>query len=201
MAEPRERRLLDNIERLIKQRISIERIPTVAELRTRQLELTIATLRETIVADDLERFNGVVEALADEFDLIDVARAAVKLAHEASGAVEDEEEIPDVTPRTRAEGKRSGKGGRQGERPGRGTGSVARLYVGVGRSAGIRPKDLVGAIANETHLSGNEIGAITISDRFSIVEVPESVVEEVISAMRHIKIKGKKTTIRRDLAR
>ena len=202
LAEPRERRLLDNIERLIKQRISIERIPTVAELRTRQLELTIATLRETIVADDLDRFNGVVEALADEFDLIDVARAALKLAHEASGAVEDEEEIPDVTPRTRAaEGKRPGKGGRQGERPGRGIGSVARLYVGVGRSAGIRPKDLVGAIANETHLSGNEIGAITISDRFSIVEVPESAVEEVISAMRHIKIKGKKTTIRRDLAR
>jgi ATP-dependent RNA helicase DeaD len=199
LAEPRERRLLDNIERLIKQRISIERIPTVAELRTRQLELTIATLRETIVADDLERFNGVVDALADEFDLIDVARAAVKLAHEASGAVEDEEEIPDVTPRTRPEGKRPGKGGRQGER--RGTGSVARLYVGVGRAAGIRPKDLVGAIANETHLSGNEIGAITISDRFSIVEVPESAVEEVISAMRHIKIKGKKTTVRRDLAR
>jgi ATP-dependent RNA helicase DeaD len=202
LAEPRERRLLDNIERLIKQRISIERIPTVAELRTRQLELTIATLRETIVADDLERFNGVVDALADEFDLIDVARAALKLAHEASGAVEDEEEIPEVTSRTRAaEGKRSGKSGRQGDRAGRGTGSVARLYVGVGRSAGIRPKDLVGAIANETHLSGNEIGAITISDRFSIVEVPESAVEEVISAMRHIKIKGKKTTVRRDLAR
>ncbi len=61
--------------------------------------------------------------------------------------------------------------------PGRGTGAVARLYIGVGRSAGVRPKDLVGAIANETHLSGNEIGAITISDRFSIVEVPESAVE------------------------
>ncbi len=98
LAEPRERRLLDNIERLIKQRISIERIPTVAELRTRQLELTIATLRETIVADDLDRFNGVVDALAEEFDVIDVARAAVKLAHEASGAIDDEEEIPDVGP-------------------------------------------------------------------------------------------------------
>ena len=199
LAEPRERRLLDNIERLIKQRISIERIPTVAELRTRQLELTIATLRETIVADDLERFNGVVDALTDEFDVIDVARAAVKLAHEAGGATIDEEEIPDVTPRSRGDQKGKGKG--QAERSGRRKGSVARLYVSVGRSAGVRPKDLVGAIANETHLSGNEIGAITISDRFSIVELPESAVDEVISAMRHIKIKGKKTTVRRDLAR
>jgi ATP-dependent RNA helicase DeaD len=202
LAEPRERRLLDNIERLIKQRISIERIPTVAELRTRQLELTIATLRETIVADDLERFNGVVDALTEEFDVIDVARAAVKLAHEASGAIDDEEEIPDVSPRGKTDQPGHGKTGRKGERGSQGRGgSVARLYIGVGRSAGIRPKDLVGAIANETHLSGNEIGAITVSDRFSIVEVPESAANEVISAMRHVKIKGKKTTVRRDLAR
>jgi ATP-dependent RNA helicase DeaD len=201
LAEPRERRLLDNIERLIKQRISIERIPTVAELRTRQLELTIATLRETIVADDLERFNGVVDALAEEFDVIDVARAAVKLAHEASGAIDDDEEIPDVSSRGRFDQPGHGKSGRRGERGPQGRGGIARLYIGVGRSAGIRPKDLVGAIANETHLSGNEIGGITISDRFSIVEVPESAVSEVIAAMRHVKIKGKKTTVRRDLAR
>jgi ATP-dependent RNA helicase DeaD len=201
LAEPRERRLLDNIERLIKQRISIERIPTVAELRTRQLELTIATLRETIVADDLDRFNGVVDALSEEFDVVDVARAAVKLAHEASGAIDDEEEIPDVSPRTRSDQTGPSKG-RKGDRSARGTGGgVARLYIGVGRSAGVRPKDLVGAIANETHLSGNEIGAITISDRFSIVEVPEAAAHEVISAMKHVKIKGKKTTVRRDLAR
>jgi ATP-dependent RNA helicase DeaD len=50
-------------------------------------------------------------------------------------------------------------------------------------------------------LSGAEIGAITISDRFSIVEVPAGAVDEVIAAMRHVKIKGKKATIRRDLAR
>jgi len=199
LAEPRERRLLDNIERLIKQRISIERIPTVAELRTRQLELTIATLRETIVADDLEKFNGVVEVLAEEFDVIDVARAAVKLAHEASGAVEDEEEIPEVTARGRHDQKGHFNGDRKGER--RSSGNVARLYVGVGRSAGVRAKDLVGAIANETHLSGREIGAITISERFSIVEVPESAADEVISAMKHVKVKGKKTTVRRDLGR
>ena len=202
LAEPRERRLLDNIERLIKQRISIERIPTVAELRTRQLELTIATLRETIVADDLERFNSVVDSLTEEFDVIDIARAAVKLAHEASGAIEDDEEIPDVGSRSRSDQPGAGKGARKGERGSqvRG-GAVARLYIGVGRSAGVRPKDLVGAIANETHLSGNEIGGITISDRFSIVEIPESAANEVISAMRHVKIKGKKTTVRRDLAR
>ncbi len=143
----------------------------------------------------------MVDALAEEFDVIDVARAAVKLAHEASGAIDDDEEIPDVSSRGRSDQPGHGKSGRKGERGSQGRGGTARLYIGVGRSAGIRPKDLVGAIANETHLSGNEIGGITISDRFSIVEVPESAVNEVIAAMRHVKIKGKKTTVRRDLAR
>jgi ATP-dependent RNA helicase DeaD len=72
------------------------------------------------------------------------------------------------------------------------------LWVGVGRSGGVRPKDLVGAIANETRLSGKDIGAITITENFSIVEIPESAVDEVVSTMKRTTIKGKKTKVRRD---
>ena len=53
-------------------------------------------------------------------------------------------------------------------------GDTSRLYVGAGRGDGVRPQDLVGAIAGETHLSGNDIGAIRISDRFALVEVPDA---------------------------
>jgi ATP-dependent RNA helicase DeaD len=75
------------------------------------------------------------------------------------------------------------------------------VFVGAGRSAKMRPADLVGAITGETRLSGREIGAIEISDRFSLVEVPESAIDEVIAALRRGTIKGKKPTIRRDKAR
>ncbi len=75
---------------------------------------------------------------------------------------------------------------------------MARLFVGAGRSAGIRPQDLVGAIAGEAGLKGREIGAIEIADRFSLVEVPESSAEHVIRALRGSTIKGKKATVRRD---
>jgi len=70
--------------------------------------------------------------------------------------------------------------------------------VGAGRASGIRPQDLVGAIAGETNLSGRDIGAIEIADRFSLVEVPESAADEVIAAMRAGSIKGKRTTVRRE---
>ena len=60
-------------------------MPTVADLRARRLELTRAALEESLLEDDLERFRVVVETLADEFDVMEVALAAVKLAHEAGG--------------------------------------------------------------------------------------------------------------------
>ena len=75
---------------------------------------------------------------------------------------------------------------------------MTRLFVGAGRLGGIRPQDLVGAIAGESELGGRDIGAIQISDRFSLVEVPDASVENVIKALRGSHIKGKKVTIRRE---
>ena len=65
LAEPREHRMLKTIERVTKQRILIEKVPTVADLRARRLELTRAALRESLVADDASTaFRVVVETLS-----------------------------------------------------------------------------------------------------------------------------------------
>jgi ATP-dependent RNA helicase DeaD len=193
LAEPREHRMLKAIERTTKQRITVEKVPTTADLRARRLELTRAALRESLLTDDLERFRVVVETLSDEFDVMDVALAAVKLAHESSEiTADDDEDIPEVAaqPAARAQRERGKRRGPEGE--------VTRLYIAVGRSAGIRPQDLVGAIAGESSLRGSDIGGIEIADRFSLVEVPESAADEVIAALRHTTIKGRKATVRRE---
>ena len=75
---------------------------------------------------------------------------------------------------------------------------MTRIFIGAGRVAGIRPQDLVGAIANESGVSGRDIGAIEIADRFSIVEIPEHSADDVIQALRSSTIKGKRATVRRD---
>jgi ATP-dependent RNA helicase DeaD len=195
LAEPREQRLLKTFERVTRQRIDLEKLPTVADLRARRLELTRAALQDTIVEDDLEHVRVVVEALADEFDLMDIALAAVKLAHEAGGPSDEEDEIPEV-------GHDSVRAGTSRPKPmGRAPSTgMTRLFIGAGRKAGIRPQDLVGAIANETSLSGRDIGAIQITDTFSLVEVPEAKADEVIAAIKASTVKGRKQTIRRDKA-
>jgi ATP-dependent RNA helicase DeaD len=199
LAEPREHRMLKTIERATKQRIEVEKIPTIADLRTRRLELTRATLNESLLEDDFEHFRAVVESLAEEYDVMEVALAAVKLAYDSSGAASDEEEIPEVTQKPERYGKDrrepSGRRERRGRTPDRG---MTRLFFGIGRSAGIRPQDLVGAIAGESGLAGRDIGAIEIADRFSLVEVPEAAANDVITALRRSTIKGRKATVRRE---
>ena len=213
LAEPREHRMLKTIEKVTKKRISIEKVPTVADLQARRLEVTRGALREALLEEGLDRFRVVVESLAEEFDPLDVALAAVKLAHAAgSGSDTDEEDIPDASLTGPPSGRGAGRGpgrsweGRGGdghegpaERPDRrGSGETTRLYLSVGRDGGIRPQDLVGAITGETRLSGRQIGAIEIAQRFSLVEVPVDAADEVISALRGAKIRGRRATVRRE---
>src|SRR5690606_7379911 len=205
LVEPREHRMLKTIQRSTSGPISVEKLPTVADLRARRVELTRAALHEALKEedDDREAFRVVVESLAEEFDIMEIALAAVKLAHEASGAVTEEEEIPEPvlrperSERRERRGRRGGPG--RGERRGRGpSDGMTRLFVGIGRNARVRPQDLVGAIAGETALSGRDIGAIEIADRFSLVEVPESTADGVIAALKKSTIKGRRTVVRRE---
>jgi ATP-dependent RNA helicase DeaD len=197
LAEPREHRMLKTIEKMTGQRVAVEQVPTVADLRARRLELTRGALAESLLGNNLERYRVVVESLSDEFDLMDVALAAVKLAHEAtSGELADEEEIPQIAQLGRTGPGPKGSADKPAGRPA-GEG-YTRLFLGVGRRAGIRPQDLVGAIAGESSLRGRDIGTIEIADRFSLVEVPESAANEVMAALRRSTIKGKKATVRRE---
>jgi ATP-dependent RNA helicase DeaD len=196
LVEPREHKMLKAIERATGRRIAVEKLPSVADLQVRRLELMRDALREILLKDDLDAFHAVVEPLAEEFDPVKVALAAVKLAHETSGATRDEEDLPEVE-LAPAEERRKGVG-RDQRRARRAPEGTTRLFVGTGRSSGVRPKDLVGVIAGQSYLSGRDIGAIEIADRFSLVEVPEPAADDVVAALQQVSIKGRKTTVRRE---
>ena len=216
LAEPREHRLLRNIEYLTKQKIEIATVPTVADLRSRRIEMTKTSLRETILGGELDQYRAVVDSLAQEFDIMDVAAAAVKMADAKDGA--DAEEIPSISlrperpasrhDRERAPTMKAGSrrheaakaGGKSATKGKRITPEwdVARLYIGAGRNSSIRPADLVGAIVNEAGVDARAIGAIQITDRFSLVEVPDEIADGIIETLRATTIKGKRVPVRRD---
>jgi ATP-dependent RNA helicase DeaD len=248
LVEPREHRLLRNIESLTRQKIDVATVPTPMDVRARRLDITRGALRVLLEEGDLDGYRVVTDALAGEFDPLDVAAAAVKLAHQAqqADAAQDEEHIPTIDPREARQpwpkkGKPAGKAKRHTEgaatvaaagpfaaarprRPSRDDGpaggslpapgrhkpaggghkapargpAMVRVFVGAGRNAGLRPADLVGAIANEAGVSAREIGAIDIEDRFALVEVSDHIAEAAIRALRNTSLRGQRVTVRRD---
>jgi ATP-dependent RNA helicase DeaD len=199
LAEPREHRLLRSIESMTKQKIEVATVPTVSDLRARRLELTRAAIRELLVAGGLDDVRVVVQSLAGEFDVVDVAAAAVKLVHAqlSDGDAREERDVPPATmPREGRGPKERAPRAREGARP-PAEGAV-RIFIGAGRQAGIRPADLVGAITNEAGISSRDLGVVQIADRFSIVEVPGDAATTVVEAMRRASLRGQRVTVRLD---
>jgi ATP-dependent RNA helicase DeaD len=205
LVEPREHHALRNIEKVIKHKIEIAKVPTVADLRARRLDNTIAALREALAADDAEHFRVVVDSLSNEHDVVQVAMAAVKLYHLATTGDEQEDSEPGpglaAAPRhpgPAAAPRHPGRRNRDDEPGSSFPGDMLKIYIGIGKQAGVRPQDLVGAIANEAGIAGGLIGAIQITERFSLVEVPAEVADQVIKALGKSNIRGKKVQVRRE---
>jgi ATP-dependent RNA helicase DeaD len=205
--DPREQRLLRTIEQHTKARVTVLPIPSVADLRAKQLDRVQAAVEQVLRDAPLDAFKQLVERLSAH-PPAEVAAAALKLLVRAQGGERQEQDIPAIPVRQPELGRPirdarhsdgRGHGGSSGVgRPqqGKRTVEMARLYIGVGREAGIRPGDLVGAIANEARINSNAIGAIDIEHRFSIVDVPTSMASGIIEVLGRARIKGRRVSVR-----
>lgn len=68
---------------------------------------------------------------------------------------------------------------------------MVRLFINVGKNQGVKPNDIVGAIAGETGIPGNVIGQIALFDKYSFVEIPQKYSDKVVKIMDKNTIKGK----------
>jgi ATP-dependent RNA helicase DeaD len=187
LVTPRERRLLRAIERLTSATIQRMRLPTVSDVVARRRESFKETLRETITGGGLEPYLIMAEDLGEEFSPTDLAAAAFKLLLDQS-LTETEDTLAE---QERFEDERDGRPRRRQRDFGPERG-MARLYIDVGRDDGVRPADIVGAIANEAGIPGRAIGAIELFEQFTLVEVPSNLFEKVLRALRRTTIRGHK---------
>ncbi len=179
LVSPRERYQLRQIERMINAPIRPARVPSTADIASRRREMFKARILETLAGGAYDNHLMTVEDLAEsgDFDASQIAAAALQLLWQAQkGAGEyDAAEANVETERTEA--------------------GMTRLFVQIGRQDGIRPGDIVGAIANEAGVPGNAIGAIDIMDRSTFVEVPEADAQRVIDALSRTKLRGKRVFV------
>lgn len=181
LVDPREQRTLRFIESVTKQTLERAELPTLAALKAKRLDVTRAALQARIVGGGLEETKAFVLSLAADFDLADIAAAAVAMAQE------EESKSPAVQ---ESRSPRESKATRRDEGP------KTTLAFSVGNEDGVRPGDLVGAIAGESGIDSGSIGAIRINPTFSTVDVAEGLVDTVIGALKGKKIRGTPVNIK-----
>ena len=216
LVEPRERRLLAAIEKLLRGRIPTAPIPTAADVRSMRLQRTSDAIGSLLVDDlareRLESYRDAVEGLLDENDVLDVVLAAFAFAHEATQGVAGDDGDIDFNPPQEPKAK-TGKKGRDKDRfdgpdkngknkkKNRLDVPTERLFVSVGRRSGVTPADIVGALTGETDLKGRDIGVITVHDSYSLVEVPDKLARKAIKDLNRCTIKGNRVKVRLDRGR
>jgi ATP-dependent RNA helicase DeaD len=206
LVTPRERRWLKTIEQFTKHQINRARLPSREEVYAKRDLRFVQQLDETLAQPDLSRELEIVHNLAQaDYDLEKVAAAAIRLARvlEVQRPIEDirePREREDRGPRPR-DGRFERRGDERSRfqrehRTGREPGMV-RLMLNVGREQGIKPGDVVGAIAGEAGIPGRAIGAIDIRRNETYVDVKEMHVERVLRQMKRSSLRGKAIILKR----
>ncbi|HEY2325704.1 MAG TPA: DEAD/DEAH box helicase [Thermoanaerobaculia bacterium] len=180
---PREKRMMREIERFTGSTIKSMKKPTRVDVAARRLEQTKEKIRKTIGDGELEPYVALVEQLVEEgqHSAVEIAAAAVRLAAPPR-PVTAEVKVPEEKARPANR-------------------ETVRLRMDVGKRDGIRPADVVGSIANESGLSGREIGPIEIRDTVTFVGVPADAAEHVIKSVSRARFRGRAVNMRIDNSR
>lgn len=193
---PRERYLLRAIEKATRQPLTEMAMPSVADVHAHRDERQLERIRKVLESEDLSSYQEKVlrwQAQA-EASLLDIASALAHLAQETSAPPMVEQpsspKHSDATPRRQ---------GLREERGPRGDDSDKQTYwVAVGHDKGVKPGNLVGAIANEGGLDASQIGRVVIKDRFSLIDLPKDLDDAVLKHLKEVKVAGVSLMIRPD---
>ncbi|HKJ64852.1 MAG TPA: DEAD/DEAH box helicase [Desulfopila sp.] len=202
---PREKSMLGSIERATRQKITPMKLPSVAEINDRRLERYKQRITQTL-ASDCTFFSDIIRDYCNENDT-PVEHVAAALATMVQGStplfLEEKPERLERSGRNRQE-----RGRRKPERqryesvepaPREHAGieeSLTRYRLEVGEMHGVKPGNIVGAIANEADIDSRYIGRVSIFDEFSTVDLPKGMPRAIQKVLYNARINGKSMRLR-----
>lgn len=205
LVTPRERRMLQVIERVTGQKVAEARLPNgqaVLDARIKKLTNSLAPLLAEAEATHGELFDRLTADLGCSARAL--ASALLRKATNGQAldlaAVEREQPlVPSFAPRgERTErGERPDRGDRERRAPLPLAEGRVRCRTALGARDGIAAKNLLGAILNEGGLARDAIGRIQVRDSFSLVELPEDGLEKLLTKLKDTRVAGKQLKLRR----
>ncbi|MGB5490024.1 MAG: DEAD/DEAH box helicase [Woeseiaceae bacterium] len=194
---PRERRMLYAIEKATRQKIEQLTLPTTETVNNKRIADFKQKISDTLAVGELAFMQGLVEQYQQEHDVpaLDIAAALAQMS------IGDEPMLlsPDRDrPKRKFEKSRSGKDdGKPSHGQKRRSGSSRvpdadkeRYRLEVGHKHGVKPGNIVGAIANEAGLDGEHIGQIEIDEEFSLVDLPVGMPKDIFMDLKKVRVCG-----------
>lgn len=196
--EPRERRLLRNVEHLIKKNIEEVELPNHEVLQACRRKKFKDKITAQLEHHDLDLYRELLEDMftADQSQE-DIAAAMMMLLQGKQKLILPPDPVVDKKARRdrnergdRRENPRSAE--RRGERKGYGNPQPMDLYrIEVGRGDGVEVRHIVGAIANEGDINSRYIGHIKLYDDYSTIELPQGMPKELLQQFAKTRVLNK----------
>ncbi|MBX3743112.1 MAG: DEAD/DEAH box helicase [Akkermansiaceae bacterium] len=193
---------LQAIERYIRQVIKREKIPSVEQVEGRRADLIFEQLKERLESGKFDSHQEHIDRLLEQGHTpTDIAGALVTMLRESSGregeAIEEDRERerparPVREPRPFQEREDRGPRPERGARgpidrePG-----MARLFLSLGKTHGVLPKEIVGMMYREAGLPDGCLGRITLFPKHSLVDVPAEMADQVLQRTRNARLRGR----------
>ena len=214
---PRERKLLGNIEKATKQKVEEMGLPSTEVINNKRISKFKQNITDTLAAEELSFFSQLLEQYQQEHNVsaLEIAAALAKLVQGSTPLLM--QNLPKKSFESREDRPQRERGDRgdrdsfsqREDRPQRdrkakpkrvfGAGGAAiemeTFRIEVGHTHGVKPGNIVGAIANETGIDGDHIARIRIEDQYSTVELPAGMPKELIEELKKIRVAGQQLNI------
>lgn len=201
---PREKRMLQAIERATRSKIELMELPSVEIINNKRIARFKQAISDTLAADDLQLYREILEQYQFEHNVpaLEIAAALAKL-YRGDKDLLLKKEMPLKTQHVQVTDKQSGKFGKSDKKvrshderflrePEAG---MQRYRLEVGHQHKAKPGNIVGAIANEAGLESKHIGRITIFEDYSLVDLPEGMPRETFQHLKNTYVAGRKLQI------
>ncbi|MGH8091261.1 MAG: DbpA RNA binding domain-containing protein, partial [Rudaea sp.] len=211
-----EKRLLQAIERATRQPITEMQLPSVDAVNDRRTTKFKQRIADALAGDDLAPFRQLVEQYERERNVpaVEIAAALARLVQGKQPLLlqpAPRESRPFEKPRaekpsqherlpTRAPARSHEStplSARRDERPRKAEAGFETYRIAVGNDHGVRPGNIVGAIANEAGLDSKHIGRIEIRDRYTLLDLPTGMPEATFQLLKTVRVSGQRLLIAR----
>lgn len=204
---PREKRMLQAIERATRQPIALMELPSAELIANQRIGRFREKVQQVLEGEDLSLCRQLVEQMQAEFDR-EPEDLAAALAWLAQGDQPFQPVRPEKLPVSDTRGRDRGNVDRayepENRRPARAPTILKALEPGmeryrieVGHNHGVKPGNIVGAIANEAGLESRYIGRIAIYEDYSVLDLPEGMPEDTFALLQDTWVAGRKLHIAR----